>query len=195
MGFLILKINYCLPEVLEQPEGRNSHLTSWQYVTDVTQMLVNKDHSNMTLTFFHWTYMKRHRVKICDKSRYQRSACIIARLMTSHVNIHFCRRPLQNSPLENVATMSHFLSVSYYLVPPFLLPLSHDIKLMSECFSSRIMANVRKNVNTTCFENLNGRHIHERSCIIEFIKRVSPTSIINSIIQEHECKILFIIWH
>ena len=32
--------------------------------------------------------------------------------MTSHIIIYFCLRPLQNSPLENVATMSHILSVS-----------------------------------------------------------------------------------
>ena len=50
--------------------------------------------------------------KICDKSRYERTACKRARLMTSHVNIYFCRRPLQNSPMENIATMSPFLPVS-----------------------------------------------------------------------------------
>ena len=54
--------------------------------------------SNMMLTFSHWTCWKRHHVQICDKSRYQRSACKRARLMTSHVSLYFCRRPLQNSP-------------------------------------------------------------------------------------------------
>ena len=33
-------------------------------------------------------------------------------LMTSHVNIYFCRCPLQNKSLEKVIIMSHFLSVS-----------------------------------------------------------------------------------
>ena len=55
-------------------------------------------------------------MKICDKSRYQRSECKRARLMTSHVNIYFCRCPLQNSPLENVATMLHFLSVRIKII-------------------------------------------------------------------------------
>ena len=33
--------------------------------------------------FSHWTYRKRHCVKLCDNSRRQRSACKRARLMTS----------------------------------------------------------------------------------------------------------------
>ena len=66
-------------------------------------------HSNMTLTFS--PYRKRHSLTICEKSRYQRSACKRARLTMLHVNIN-CQRPLQLSALENVAAMSHFLSVS-----------------------------------------------------------------------------------
>ena len=41
-------------------------------------------------------------MQICDKSRYQRSACKRARLMTSHVNIYFSRRLLQNSPWKKL---------------------------------------------------------------------------------------------
>ena len=68
-----------------------------------------------TSTYFHLRHIQTwlgYRVKICDKPRCQRSARKRARLMTSHVNIYFCRRPLQNSPFENVAIMSNFLSVS-----------------------------------------------------------------------------------
>ena len=40
--------------------------------------------------------------------------------MTSHVNIYFCRRPLQKSSLENIAMMSIFLYVSWSIEIFFL---------------------------------------------------------------------------
>ena len=55
---------------------------------------------NMTLTFFFFFFFFfpiEPIGYISDKSRYHRSSCIRARLMTLHVNIYFCRRPLQNS--------------------------------------------------------------------------------------------------
>ena len=80
-------------------------------------------YSNLTLTFSHWTYRKRHCEKTCDKSCCcLRIACKRARLMTSHLNIYFCRRPLQNSSLEDVAAVSHFLSVSWSNRNNFSLP-------------------------------------------------------------------------
>ena len=47
----------------------------------------------------------------CNNSRRQRSACKMVRLMMLHVNIYFCRRPLQNSSLENIATILIFLII------------------------------------------------------------------------------------
>ena len=74
----------------------------------------------MTLPFPHWTYRKRHYVNIRDTSLYQCSDCISARLMTSDVNIYFFRRPLQSSPLVNVAVMIHFLLYRIEISFPYL---------------------------------------------------------------------------
>ena len=50
LAFLIFGINFHLTEVLEQPSTDFSRLTSWRYVTDVTQKYVNKGHKRETLT-------------------------------------------------------------------------------------------------------------------------------------------------
>ena len=59
----------------------------------------------MTLTFSQSALWKRYR----DHSRRQRGACKRDRLVTSHVNIYFCNRPLQKSSFENIAIVSIFL--------------------------------------------------------------------------------------
>ena len=61
----------------------------------------------MALTVFSLNlYRKCHRVKMCDKSRYQRSPCKMEHLMTSFVNIYFCRRSLESSHLETVVIIT-----------------------------------------------------------------------------------------
>ena len=58
-------------------------LNVWSY--DFYDMTLSTD-SNMMLMFPDSAYWKRRRVKICDKSH------------KSHVNMCFCRHPLQNNP-------------------------------------------------------------------------------------------------
>ena len=101
-GFLVTRLISCRYS-LKSPSQCASH--------EYPQLMAFNQHSHMTLKVFHWTYRKRHRVKICDKWCYQRSACkrALDHLECKH---YLCRHPLQNSPLENVAKMSHFLSVS-----------------------------------------------------------------------------------
>ena len=84
-------------------------------------------YSNLTVSFSHWTYTFQ-RVKICVKSNYQWSKCKRACLMTLHVNINYCRHPLQNSPLENIETISIFF---LYHVKIQIIFLYRDLSLIN----------------------------------------------------------------
>ena len=84
-----------------------------------------------------------------NNSRRQNSACKRARLMTSHVNIYFCQRPLQNSSLENIATMSISLYVSITVEPRYLELAYFELTIISKwksgpCFNMKLWQQVTK---------------------------------------------------
>ena len=92
---------------------QSSLLLLWQYIVIIAYLLtLNNSNMAFIIVFSYWTYRKCHRDQTAIIQFYQRSACKRARLMTSHVNIYSFRRPLQNKPLKNAATMSHFLTGS-----------------------------------------------------------------------------------
>ena len=82
----------------------------------------------MTLTFFPIESIGNVIVCNRDKTRYQRSACKRARLMTSQINIYFCQRPLQNSPWK---MLQQCLISFLYHVRVEIISLYRDLSLIN----------------------------------------------------------------